>query len=85
MNKTTRTRRIVTPVAALLAFALWPQADSNLVGGSTVTGHDVGAMTAARADEVSAPQQSIARKWCGPGGRLCIEDGRWTWKKKRRG
>ena len=25
-----------------------------------------------------------ARKWCGPGGRLCIENGRWTWKKKKK-
>ncbi len=32
----------------------------------------------------AAETPTVARKWCGPGGRLCIENGRWTWKKKKK-
>ena len=38
----------------------------------------------AGASNLSSANQNTARKWCGPGGRLCIENGRWTWKPRRR-
>ncbi len=43
-----------------------------------------GASGSRGAMDLSANTGAQARKWCGPGGRLCIEDGRWTWKKKKK-
>jgi hypothetical protein len=37
-----------------------------------------------RVMDLAASPSAQARKWCGPGGRLCIENGRWTWKKKKK-
>jgi len=44
----------------------------------------VAASQTADGGRLSGGAGATARKWCGPGGRLCIEDGRWTWKKKKK-